>query len=340
MWATRPGTKDARVSIKLFYGDDGLYEVPERSLKPGEQIWPNVGDLIRNQVPDKKGRVIPPDTMAGSYQIEDLNDSNIGYLYEGKLVTDKTFGHATYGCAPCCGYDDAFLLPDPLGVPVGGGGGFAVWATNSCTGQDQQKAGAYSWTSTHTSIATIDQSGYMTGVSPGSTSMFSDISLKSPGVNRCTTLIFVPTGTGTVKACPATASTVLTDPLNLASVYPGLLSGIGNVARVTVGPSGTTWDGQSLTETVSLVSGTNTCPTGLPNACVGSATFQVGASYQPAVKEGNNVVNVDPLLVGTTNEFFDEYAETSNYSLLDYYGGGTQCVQTCSQQYKMRVGNR
>jgi hypothetical protein len=193
------GTKDARVSIKLFYGGDGLYEVPERSLRPGEQIGLNVGDLIRNQVPDKKGRVIPPETMAGSYQIEDLNDSNIGYLYEGKLVTDKTFGHATYGCAPCCGYDDAFLLPDPLGVPVGGGGGFAVWATNSCTGQDQQKAGAYSWTSTHTSIATIGQSGYMTGVSPGSTSMFSDISLKSPGVNRCTTLIFVPTGTGNVK---------------------------------------------------------------------------------------------------------------------------------------------
>ena len=49
--------------------------------------------------------------------------------------------------------------------------------------------------------------------------------------------------------------------------------------------------------------------------------------------EGNNEVNVGPLLVGTTNEFFDQYASTSNESLLDYYGGGNTCQQTCSQQY-------
>lgn len=63
-------------------------------------------------------------------------------------------------------------------------------------------------------------------------------------------------------------------------------------------------------------------------------------SYQPAVKEGNHVVNVGPLLVGATNEFFDQYSATSNYSLLDYYGGGTQCVQTCSQQYKNACGQQ
>ena len=130
------GTKNARLSVKLFYAENGVYEMLERGLKPGEQIWLDVGELIRNQVPDRKGRVIPPDTMAGSYEIEDLNDSNVGYLYEGKLIIDKTFGHATYGCAACCSYDDAFLLPDPLGVAVGGGGTFAVWATNSCNGKD------------------------------------------------------------------------------------------------------------------------------------------------------------------------------------------------------------
>jgi hypothetical protein len=192
------GTKDARVSVNLFYAENGTYELPERSLRPGEQIWLDVGQLIRNQVPDKKGRVIPPDTMSGSYQIEDLNDSNIGYLYEGKLVTDKTFGHATYGCAPCCGYDDAFLLPDPLGAFVGGGGVFDVWATNDCTGSPQRKGGAYNWTSSNHPVATVDQSGYMSGISLGGTTVDSFIGLRSPGVNRCPPLIFNPTGAGNV----------------------------------------------------------------------------------------------------------------------------------------------
>jgi len=44
-------------------------------------------------------------------------------------------------------------------------------------------------------------------------------------------------------------------------------------------------------------------------------------------------VPVGPLLVGTANEFFDQYSDTSNVSQLDYYGGGTQCQQSCSQQY-------
>lgn len=134
-------------------------------------------------------------------------------------------------------------------------------------------------------------------------------------------------------ACPTSASTSLTDTLSLTQVYPNLLSGIGNVARVTVGPSTTNWNGENITETVSSVTGTNTCPAGLPNACSGSTTFTIGAGYQPAVKEGTNVVAVGPLLVGTTNEFFDQYSVTSNQSLLDQYGGGNSCARKCSQQY-------
>jgi len=58
-------------------------------------------------------------------------------LYEGKLVTDRTFGHATYGCAGCCayggiGYDGIYLEPNPLYGLVGGGGQYVAWATNVC----------------------------------------------------------------------------------------------------------------------------------------------------------------------------------------------------------------
>ncbi len=50
--------------------------------------------------------------------------------------------------------------------------------------------------------------------------------------------------------CPTGASTALTDPLGLNLIYPQypILSGIGNVARVKVIPSGTNWDDRSATE--------------------------------------------------------------------------------------------
>ena len=192
------GTKDARVAVSFFFGENGTYEMPERILKPGQQIWLDVGELIRNQVPDKHGRAIPADTMSGSYEIKDLNDTNVGYLYEGKLMTDKTFGHATYGCAPCCGYDDSYLLPNPLSVPVAGGGTLGVWAVNDCTGEPVAKGGAYNWSSSTPPVASVNQSGYMTGVSPGSTSVSSYISLRIPGVKNCPAQVFRPAGPGNV----------------------------------------------------------------------------------------------------------------------------------------------
>src|SRR4029077_6487991 len=51
-----------------------------------------------------------------------------------------------------------------------------------------------------------------------------------------------------------------------------------------------------------------------PNACFGSTSFQIGASYQPTIKEGSNLVSVGPLLVATTNQFFDQYSATSSVS--------------------------
>ncbi len=73
---------------------------------------------------------------------------------------------------------------------------------------------------------------------------------------------------------------------------------------------------------------------------MGGGTFAIGLGYQPVVCTANNsggqctsTAPVGPVLVGTPNEFFDEYAVTSNVSLLDNYGGGSSCQQTCSQQY-------
>jgi hypothetical protein len=134
-------------------------------------------------------------------------------------------------------------------------------------------------------------------------------------------------------SCPTSASPAWTDPLALSLVYPHLLTGIGNVARVTVSPGGTVWNGQTVSENVMLVSGSNSCPASFPNVCSGDSNFEIGAGYQPAILEGGTVVPVGPLLVSTTNEFFDQHTVTWSQSLLNSTGGGNTCSQKCSELY-------
>ncbi|HJT70879.1 MAG TPA: hypothetical protein VJ731_11815 [Terriglobales bacterium] len=177
------GDKNAVVQVRLLYGQKSAYELPDRTLRPGEQMWIEVGSLIRNQVPDKNGHVLPLDTMEGSYEIRNLTDHQIGYLYEGKVITDKTFGHATYGCAICCnnggpGYSGFFLLPNPLSGGPGGAGQFDAWATNLCTAQNEPVS-ALSWSSSLTSVATINGTGYARFVSPGTSTITALAKLQS-----------------------------------------------------------------------------------------------------------------------------------------------------------------
>jgi hypothetical protein len=162
--------------------------------------------------------------MEGSYEIRDDSDRNIGYLYEGKVITDKTFGHATYGCGDCCGNDDAYLLPDPMIGPMGSGGSYTVYGENSCTGQGTPKGGAYNWASSVQSVGTVNSSGYLTMISPGTTNVSTFIQLRTPGINNCPLQIYNPVAPGNVTP-------------KITSISPprGL---IGNSLTVTINGSG------------------------------------------------------------------------------------------------------
>ena len=78
-----------------------------RHIESPSSVWLNLGELLRNQVPDSDGKAISPDVMFGSYELRDLDHPVLGLLYEGKLVVDKTYGHASYGCTHCCGFSSS-----------------------------------------------------------------------------------------------------------------------------------------------------------------------------------------------------------------------------------------
>jgi len=59
------GSTSTAAEATLFYnGGKSKYRV-EKMLSPGQQLWLDVGHLIRDQVPDSDGHTLPPDTMGG-----------------------------------------------------------------------------------------------------------------------------------------------------------------------------------------------------------------------------------------------------------------------------------
>jgi hypothetical protein len=163
------GNKPARAQLTILYNQgSGQYQI-EKMLAPDEQMWLDFGKLIHDQVPDKDGHTLPPDLASGTYRIRDLSDRAAGGLYEGKVILDKTYGHAAYGCAICCGFEDVFMEFDPLSVPVSGYGDQEVEAGDSCGGGTQNITGDFpTWWTGNTAIATA--SGHqIKGIAAGTT---------------------------------------------------------------------------------------------------------------------------------------------------------------------------
>jgi hypothetical protein len=108
------GTKPTRAAFTIFYNQGTQKYQLEQTLQPDEQMWIDVGKLIRESVPGTNGKPLPANLTSGSYEIRDLNNHAIGTFFEGKVIYDKTYGHVTYGCGLCCGDKRIQLWFDPL----------------------------------------------------------------------------------------------------------------------------------------------------------------------------------------------------------------------------------
>ncbi len=164
------GRKTIQARFTLYYDEGRQHYDLEQELKPHEQIWIDVGKLIRNQVADKNGALLPPGLTMGAYAFQDLTDQGVGNLFEGKVILDKTFGHVAYGCAGCCGMEGhPFMYYDPIAVAVSAQGDQDVWDFDTCTGQAKSVLDNFlngSWTTDNSAIATASWA-VVTGVGAG-----------------------------------------------------------------------------------------------------------------------------------------------------------------------------
>ena len=153
------GSEPTTAEATIFYnGGQSKYRV-EKMLSPGQQLWIDLGHLIRDQVPDSDGHTMPPDTMTGSYELRDLDHANVGQLYEGKLVVDKTYGHAAYGCGDCCGLTIPVMVPDSYSGPPDNSYDEVIQCTEQCGGEVVDVADeASDWQSSNTAVATLPTS--------------------------------------------------------------------------------------------------------------------------------------------------------------------------------------
>ena len=295
-------------------------------------VWANVGDIIHGQIPDKNGKTIPRDVTMGSYELRDLDHIGVGYLYEGKLVIDKTWGHGYYGCAGCCGYEEAELNPNPLA------GGISTGANDTADGQDlcsnswvDVTSEAYDWASTNPGIVSI-ANAYSKFVSVGGVTGSTQIQLQRQLAREdCPVEGFEPQNTQTTLACPTSVSVAQTDNIPLSSNDPPYRTGIGATVQMSVGPSsGTQYNGVQIVENVTSGSGTS-CSAALlsqpafKNACFGSDTFTVGSVPQPVF---NGQANPQ-----TNNAFWDVNTSTDASDDMAAAGNTQSCMIVCNQTF-------
>jgi hypothetical protein len=165
-------SKPTQVAFTIFYNQGTQKYELDQTLQPGDQIWMDIGKLIRESVPDKNGKTLPASLTSGSYDVRDLSGTRVGTLFEGKVIYDKTYGHVTYGCAACCGWGIPYPWFNPLTVPITVHVGNGMWASYPCGNYiDDVSYNFYNnWTTGNTAIATYDSTGTALGVAPGSTS--------------------------------------------------------------------------------------------------------------------------------------------------------------------------
>jgi hypothetical protein len=253
--AVTNGGSRATDALLTLHFEDGRknYEI-QQTIQPGDQMWPNLADLIHHSVPDRKGNALPADVTSGTYDLEDLNPGLGGNLIEGKVALDKTWGHLSYGCLTCCGYSP-YLSPNPTGLGVGGDGGISALGTNNCTGASGFSLYSYfnqstaRWWSGNTSTATVTSfKGH--GVAPGTTNGFATAT--------------VPSGDGNFPKSPCPKGTQEGD--NNVNVAPTISPAQGligtTVSNVTISGSGfgtspTVTAGTGITVTVNSKSDTS-----------------------------------------------------------------------------------
>lgn len=317
----------------LITAEDGVQWNQHLVLAAFETKNISINDLIRNKTPDIHGRIIPESTRSGT-AIWRTEGPGIG---SGHVLVrnDNNSTGENFSCDQTYVVCGASVQAEKSTLAVGDTGtiyaieSFCVEYTTQgyCGGGDNSYddyANAASWVSGDSNIISIysnTTTGIYQGVGAGATNITGTIqdgwgclaSASTPNID--------------VKPCPTYSYLALSDFINPwdFSNDTAHSTGIGSANSMHVGDSSNSvdYDGILVDEAVSLVPGSNSCPSTVPNLCQGGSTFTVGVGV---------INNVYPNAVPIHNAFWDFHAYTDGPDVLGDAGLST-CSQTCSQTY-------
>ena len=276
---TNGGDKPVHAELTILYNHGTEHYRLKQSLAPDEQMLLDFGKLIRDQIADSDGHTLPPDLMMGTYRIKDLSDPGRGSLYEGKITVEKTYGHAHYGCAECCGVnpEDVYMLYNPIGVGVGSYATQSVMAPNACEPSDIENiTGDFpNWGTDDASIATVKPAAQVNGISAGSTTHFaSGEAYAGEGHsidNKCPQDELEPTAGTNV-----TPTVTISGPQNIPMLQSGAQGADSITVTATGNPTGGTysWTALSGGSNITILDDTSQSAI-LQSVAVGTYTVQV-----------------------------------------------------------------
>ncbi len=152
----------------FFYGDgSGKYELPIHLGGQGS-ITIDMARLIAAGQPDPLGHVIPASVQQGSTEFVSAKGR---MAWMTLVVSANVFNvqNATCGACwiNCCGFSAFTVSPSTFSCPVGLAIQLAATATD-CTGGVTDFTSSCTWSSNNTAVGTVNSTGLVNGVSPGS----------------------------------------------------------------------------------------------------------------------------------------------------------------------------
>jgi hypothetical protein len=266
--------------ITLFY-TGGKYAKPLH-LEPRATRTFNVSEIVHSQIPDAAGNVVPAGVQEGGFKIAGSIADNQSVLV-GIDAGVYNVRKATCGgvCSECDGYTTSSTVDTSFAVAVSGNHQESAYA-NWNTGGQYNITGNASWSSNHTNIATVSNSGGTKGRATG----------VSPGSFRASWILTnAPVGAGYIchsdQGCPVTTigdggdgTTTPTVTISGPNKIPMLNTGTQGPDSIQLtaspSPSGGTfvWSATSGGSSITILNSTSQTAT-IESRAAGNATIQV-----------------------------------------------------------------
>ncbi len=154
------------LNLTLYYSG-GTYTVPIH-LAPSASYEVNVGTLIRLQLPDVAGHILPTYITQGSAILSDAKGENQHMEVTSAVSTyNVRNGTCSNQCGSCNGVTNAFVDPSTLNLSTPGSASVSAFLSYN-TGSVENVTYSAIWGSSKTDVATVDSSGVVSAVGAGS----------------------------------------------------------------------------------------------------------------------------------------------------------------------------